>query len=165
MNEIQLDQDMTSLMIELNSFESPIKKTFQVLGMTLTNVTPEINEAYELERNETWGMGVMIVDPGNDFERFEIGEVRAGDVFWMVGNEQVNYLGEFVTQLGGEARSPSSPPESGGNTSAIVFPDGSARVRVVYSTDRETGRYSNTQYMRLEPKDIAALNSLPSTDR
>ena len=56
---------------------------------------PAIDEAYDLRATKT--KGVMIVDPGDRFADFEVGELRPGYVFWMVGNDKVENLRAMLT--------------------------------------------------------------------
>jgi len=156
-DEITIDASDTEMKIELKPIDSPIVTKYQLLGMTLADVNPEIDEAYDLLSSET---GVMIIDPGTRFEEFAIGELRPGYVFWEVGNDSVSDLREMVSHLVQEAKSPTIPPGADGNTTAWIEKNGDAKVRVVYNLDNEEFRGSNTQYMRLTQKDIAELMEL-----
>ena len=126
--------------------------------MTLTDVTPAVNKAYDLNADNV--RGVMIVDPGDRADDFAIGELRPGYVFWMVGNDRAGDLQTMVNRLVQEANAPTIPPGAAGNTSAWIEPDGTAKVRVVYLFENESSRGTNTQYMRLEPRDVAELVTL-----
>jgi hypothetical protein len=78
----------------------------------------------------------------------------------MVGNDRVGDLQTMVDRLFQEANAPTIPPGAAGNTSAWIEADGTAKVRVVYLFDNESARGTNTQYMRLEPRDVAELVTL-----
>jgi protocatechuate 3,4-dioxygenase beta subunit len=156
--ELVVDSDETELEIALQRFEMPVTREYQVLGMTLTDVTPAVNKAYDLNADNV--RGVMIVEPGDRAEDLAIGDLRPGYVFWMVGNDRAGDLQTMVNRLVQEANAPTIPPGAAGNTSAWIEPDGTARVRVVYSFRNESSRGTNTQYMRLEPRDVAELVTL-----
>lgn len=156
--ELVVDSDDTEMKIALQRFEMPVAKQYQLLGMTLTDVTPAVNEAYDLNADNV--RGVMIVDPGSRVDDFAIGELRPGYVFWMVGNDRAGDLQTMVDRLFQEANAPTIPPGAAGNTSAWIEADGTAKVRVVYLFDNESARGTNTQYMRLEPRDVAELVTL-----
>ncbi len=176
MEAVATDASNLETTIVLKNFASPIQTSRDVLGMTLTDVTPAIDAAYDLSGTEFWRMmfadadndpsagyrvsGAMVVDRGDDFERFEIGELQPGYVFWMVGNDEIASTSEFITRLLAEAKSPTIPPSAPGNMSASTLPDGGARVRVVYNFANENVSGSNTQYMRLTKDDIAELERL-----
>jgi len=156
--EFAVDANNTEIKIRLKPIELPSVAKYQVLGMTLANVTTAMNEAYDLRAGKT--KGVMIFDPGNRTEDFAIGELRSGYVFWMVGNDRVRDLKALVSKLVQEAKSPTVLPDSPGNTSAWIEKNGDARVRVVYSFDNQQMQGTNTQYMRLTPQDVAELERL-----
>ncbi len=155
---LKIESSDTEMSVLLEPIEPPLAIEFGVLKMTLTDVTAAINKAYELDRGNS--DGVMIVDPGEHAAELEVGELRPGCVFWMVGNDRVGDLRTMVDCLVREATAPSIPPGGNGNTSAWIEKDGTAKVRVVYSFDSERGRGTNTQYMRLAPEDIAELVAL-----
>lgn len=176
MEAVATDASNLETTIVLKNFASPIRTSRDVLGMTLTDVTPAIDAAYDLSGTELGRMmfadanndplagyrvsGAMVGDRGDDFERFEIGELQPGYVFWMVGNDKIASTSEFITRLLAEAKSPTIPPGGPGNMSASVLADGGARVRVVYNFTNENGRGTNTQYMRLTREDIVELERL-----
>lgn len=156
--ELNVGASNTEMIVTLERVDSPITTTHEMLGMTLADVTTAIDGAYDLQSEIT--KGVMIVEPGKSFDAFDIGELRPGYVFWMVGNDRVTDLRSMVSRLVLEAKSPSIPPGSEGNTSAWTVDNGSAKVRVVYTYSNEEGHGTNTQYMHLAPKDIAELETL-----
>lgn len=145
--------------VSLKPIQSPIAATQNLLGMTLADVTPAVNDAYDLNAARTGG--VMIVDPGDQFESLGIGELRSGYVFWMVGNDNVGDLRTMIDFLIQEARSPTTPPDGQGNTSAWIDREtGKSHVRVVYSLNNEHFQGTNTQYMVLTPKQVDELDAL-----
>ena len=152
--DITIDASDTEMKIALKPIDSPIVTKYQLLEMTLADFNPEIDEAYDLLSSKT---GVMIIDPGTRFEDFAIGELRPGYVVWCVGNDRVSDLREMVSHLVQEAKSPTIPPGTDGNTSAWIEKNGEAKVRVVYNFDNAQFQGSNTQYMRPNQKDIAEL--------
>lgn len=151
-----LKENQLEMTVRLEPIASPITETHQMLGVTFTDVTEEIAKAYELSRTK----GVMVVDPGDRFKELAIGELRAGDVFWAVGNDKVSDLRAMVAQLVKEAKSPTIPPHAPGNTSALLDPNGGALVRVVFSYNDDRGHVSMTQHMKLTLRDISELERL-----
>lgn len=158
LDDLNIDGNKTDMRILLEPFDVPISNTHSMLGMTLVDVTQALDEAYDLKMTNL--LGVMILAPGKQFEDLEIGELRPGYVFWMVGNDRVSNIRELVSHLVQEAKVPTIGLNSDGNPSAWIEDDGDAKVRVVYSYDSETGRGTNTQYMRVTPKDVEDLEQL-----
>lgn len=158
---IDVNESNLNMTVMLTPFESPLTTTHQVLGMTLVNLTDAINSAYDLQLGSP--QGVMITNPGTRFREFEIGELKPGDVFWMVGMESVDNLQAFVGQLIQEAKSPTRPPAPGVNPSAYPGDDGEMYVRVVYLYNDDRGDGTNTQYMKLTPQDIAEFEKVLET--
>ncbi|TWU48812.1 BlaR1 peptidase M56 [Rubripirellula tenax] len=156
--KIDVDSPNLEMEVKLQVIASPVTTTHSILGMTLADVTSELDQAYDLDADRI--KGVMIVDPGNEFESLEIGELRAGFVIWMVGNDRVANFDEMLRQLVKEAKTPTVPQGAQGNTSAIPLKDGGAMVRVVYAYNTVDSRGTNTQYMKLTADQIAELEKL-----
>ena len=70
-------------------------KAVAVLGMQLTDVTPELQATYDLgfERD------ALILDPGKDSERLQIGRLVEGYNFLMVGEKRIGSVREFINQI------------------------------------------------------------------
>ncbi|MFN8710740.1 MAG: carboxypeptidase-like regulatory domain-containing protein, partial [Planctomyces sp.] len=160
--ELTISETKQEVVVTLEDFKPPIESTHKVLGMTMASVTDEMDQAYDLQRQNT--KGVMIIDPGDRFEDFGIGQLRSGDVFWMVGNDAVHDLRTMVRQMVKEAQSPTVPRGASGNrnTSAWILEDGTAMVGVVYGYNDDRGHGTNTQYMKLTPQDVTELEQLLS---
>ena len=156
--ELDIDANDLDKTITLKSFDAPIAKTYSVLGMTLADITESLDDAYDLGTNKN--NGVLILDPGTRADEFEIGELRPGYLFWLVGNEKIVDTQKFVQQLVKEATPPIDPD---GNQSAWIENDGDAKVRVVYTYNNEKAHGTNTQYIRLTPQDVAELEQLLKT--
>ncbi|WP_165066712.1 M56 family metallopeptidase [Paludisphaera rhizosphaerae] len=136
-----VDGDEEGIAIDLKPMELPSTfKSHEVLGMKLTEMTPELRKAYEIYTDK----GVVVMDPGADSYRFGIGRLAKGYTFWMVGRTQVGTVQEFVKQLIAEA-------ERGGNTPA--------HVRVVYCFVGAEQEGTNTQYLNLTPADVDQLKA------
>lgn len=120
------------------------EKPVELFGMLLATVTPRIRKQYGLPDTA----GVIVLDAGENPSRFGIGDIRAGDTFWMVGDDAVEDIVDFLVILFGKR------PQQ--RNSQVSPPEEPHEVRVVYlfrrvSTD---GRwYSNTQTMMLTDKD------------
>lgn len=63
---------------------------YDVLGMQLADVTPELQSAYDLR----WGRGVCVLDPGRRIEG-----VAEGDVLFAVGNKGSGNVRELIAQI------------------------------------------------------------------
>src|SRR5947209_20420062 len=74
-------------------------KKVKLLGMTLATVTDELRDAYDLSD----ASGVLILDPGKNPARLEIGMIHEGDRFWCVGDQDVKTLEDFANGLLAEA--------------------------------------------------------------
>ena len=139
--------------VEVNLHLEPVVLTnppapISLLGMNLSDVTPELQAAYDLNAPT----GVLILDPGTNTVRLGIGLRNRGERFWMVGNRQVKNLREMVTELLriNEIEPPGNPNEgSRGN------------IRVVYDLLRGAGTY--TARLKLTEEDMAELKKVAAT--
>jgi hypothetical protein len=114
------------------------KVTHELFGMKLVDVDEAIQKMFHLSRPD----GVLIIDPGPQSDRLEIGELKRGDSFWMVGESTVKDFAGFKKALQTATR--------GGADSATC--------RVVYNFRRPDFEGSNTQYIRLTRAQIAELS-------
>jgi hypothetical protein len=131
-----LKSDQIDLEVRLKPISWPAGlKTYTVLGMTLADVTPVFKDTYDLY----WERGALILDPGKDSDRLNIGDLAEGDAFWMVGETRIGSVREFVNQILAET--------AGQN----------ARVRVVYNFHRVDFDGSRTAYMNLTKVDLEQL--------
>ena len=149
-----IDNDIEGETIKLEQIETPLQPTVDLLGMKLIDVNENIAAAFELSSPD----GVMVVDPGNDTARFEIGDLKSGNVFWMVGKQQVANLDEMLEQLAAEAESPATAGLAA--RMAAMVTGQLLPVRVVYRLHDVRLYGTNTQHMRLTPEDIKAINSM-----
>jgi hypothetical protein len=109
-----------------------------VLGMQLTDVTPGLKSAYDLYLDR----GALILDPGKDSDRLDIGDLAEGYCFFMVGNRRIGSVREFVDRI---------LAETAGKDAA------ECSVRVVYTFSTADSSGSNTQYMKLTKDDRKQL--------
>jgi hypothetical protein len=124
-------------------FKNP-PRPVTLLGMKLANVTPELQAVYNLDSST----GVVILDPGTNHLRLEIGALSPGERFWVVGNGEINNLRELVKELLRiDAITPPGDPNEGCH--------GSIRVAYVYRNFAGT----NTQRLKLTDADRAELKS------
>ncbi len=139
---LDLAADEQELDLQLESISLPRDfKTYEVLGMQMTDVNAEWKAAYDFWSDQ----GALILNPGNDAARFKIGEMEKGDYFWMAGDVRIATVKEFVDQIITEAESQQGPPFS---------------IRIVYTFSRMTIDGSNTQYMQLSQAEIEGLKRL-----
>jgi hypothetical protein len=139
---LALDADKDSLEVRLQPIVLPAKmKTYDVLGMTLTDVTPDLKATYDLYHDR----GAVILDPGPDFKRLDIGTLAEGFNFWLVGERPIHSVREFVDQIVKEAGDQAADPSS---------------IRVVYTfkTPEQVGSMTST--LKLTKDDIARLKTL-----
>jgi hypothetical protein len=138
---IAVDSDINDLDVGLQEIPLPPNlKSVTVLGMKLTDLTPQLRTAYDLWDEK----GALILDPGPESERLDIGTLAHGYNFWMVGHKQIGSVHEFVEQILIEAAAQASAPYS---------------VRVVYSLSSLEFDGTNTQYLTLSKDDIAQLKA------
>jgi hypothetical protein len=134
-----LDGDKDGLELRLQTIALPADlKKHAVLGMQLADVTPELKAAYDLRQDR----GALILDPGQDSDRLNIGQLAEGDSFWMVGNKRIGGVREFVDQI---------LSETGGLVAEEYL------VRVVYYFSRPDVVGNNTQHLKLTKDDIQQL--------
>ena len=131
---IDSDGPTENLEIQMNAIELPNLKSYSVLGMKLAYVNQDVKEAYNLY----FDRGALILDPGENSERFQIGKLEPGNNIWMVGQRRIASVREFVEELIAEAE---------------VQKLRTIHVRVVYHFKNG----SNTQYMLLTKADLESL--------
>lgn len=138
---IAVERDINDVDVRLQKIPLPPNlKSFAVLGMTLTDLTPELKKTYDFSDDS----GALIVDPGPDSQRLDIGILARGHNFWMVGNELIASVREFVEQILAEADVQTSEPYS---------------IRIVYTFSSFGFDGGHTQFLKLSKEDIAQLKS------
>jgi hypothetical protein len=139
---LDLDGDKSDLDVRLQAMNAPTDlKTVTVLGMKLTDTTPELRTAYSLFDTG----GALILDPGPNSVRLGIGRLEHGYNFWMVGNKRVANIREFVEQILAEAAAQNRDQYS---------------IRVVYSLSTLAFDGTNTQYLKLTKDDIEQVQGV-----
>jgi protocatechuate 3,4-dioxygenase beta subunit len=134
--------DRDDLEIRLRDIELPADlKTYSVLGMQLADLTPEVKDAYDL----FYDSGAVIIDPGKDSDRLQIGQLSESFCFWMVGNEEVGSVREFIEQILTETANQNAAKHS---------------VRVVYGLSTPEFDGTNTQYLPLTNDDLKQLQAV-----
>ncbi len=134
-----LNSDKLDLELRLRPIPIPAGlKAHEVLGMQLTDVTPELKSAYDLFNEH----GAMILDPGKDSDRLEIGHLVEGYTFWMVGQQRIGSVREFVDHI---------LAETAGQNAEVYS------VRVVYSFRTVDFVGTNTQYLKLTKDNLKQL--------
>jgi beta-lactamase regulating signal transducer with metallopeptidase domain len=139
---IAVNGDQNDLQVQLKPIALPADlKKHTVLGMQLADVTPESKSAYDLY----FDRGALILDPGKDSDRLNVGRLTEGYLFWMVGNKRIGSVREFVNQI---------LTETGGQDAATNG------VRVVYSFSTVDADGNMTQYLKLTKDDLKELQSV-----
>ena len=143
---IQLPEATPALELQLKPvvLEPPLK-TVPLFGMTLVDVTPELQTVYDLVDPT----GVLILDPGPDHQRLGIGTLDPGLSFWIVGERPIKNLREFAAEI---LRSNNLEPDK------ATPAGGPGGIRVVYRYRNRAG--TNTQRLKLTDQDIAELKEL-----
>jgi Carboxypeptidase regulatory-like domain len=91
-----LNSDQTDLEVRLRPISLPRDlKKYTVLGMQLADVTPELKSAYDIQQER----GAVILDPGQDSDRLQIGRIAEGYCFIMVGNKLIGSVRDFINQI------------------------------------------------------------------
>ncbi len=138
---LKLDRDK-NVEIQLQPIALPADlKKYVVLGMELADVTPELKSAYDLYHDR----GALILDPGKDYERLNIGQIAEGYEFWIVGKKRIGGLRDFVDQILAEI----------GDRDADEF-----SVRVVYTFSTPEFEGTNTQSLKITKEDIRQLRAV-----
>ena len=139
---LMLNADTANLELKLQPIVLPPDlKTYDVLGMRLADVTPALQAAYDLYHPK----GALILDPGPDAARLEIGEIAEGNEFWMAGNNQISGLRDFIDRI---------IAETGGRDADIHS------VRVVYNVVTAEFEGTNTQHLKVTRDDLKQLQTL-----
>ena len=139
---ILVDRDQSDVEIQLARIELPKNlQTETILGMQLADVTKPIADAYDVPLTG----GALILDPGRDSKRLEIGDLEKGFSLWMVGNTRIRGVREFVERILTEV----------GDRDEDFY-----SIRVVYSFFAVEFEGTNTQYLRLTKDDIAELRRI-----
>ncbi len=109
--------------------------------MQLTDVTPELQATYDLG----FERGALILDPGKDSERLQIGRLVECYNFLMVGEKRIGSVREFINQILAETATQDTDEYS---------------VRVVYSFRTLDFHGTNTQYLTLSKDDLKQLRKV-----
>jgi beta-lactamase regulating signal transducer with metallopeptidase domain len=127
-------------------------KPITLLGMQVVDLTAELQKKYDLYHNA----GVLILDPGSDYRRLGIDDLRAGYYFWEVGEKEIKNTREMVAELLRIQQIPA--PTNGKMTHHQEGFHG--LIRVVYAYRDLSGKGNNTQYLKLTDKDAEDLKKL-----
>jgi hypothetical protein len=133
--------------LEINLPLSPVvyahpPKVVRLLGMDLADMNAELQSVYSLWKPT----GVLILDPGTNYLRLGIGELRQGECFWRVGNKEVRNLKEMAAELLRIDALPHSVAPNEGSHGG---------VRIVYWFRNHGG--TMTQYIQLSEADVWEL--------
>jgi len=139
------DRDVT-LKIQPVELTEGIKK-IKLLGMEVADVTPSLQKLYNLSRGDA---GVVILNPGTDYEHLGIGKLEIGNSFWIVGHKKIKDAKEMISEI---LRINGKPaPTTGG----IIDEGHHGFVRIVYDMRKGT----NTQYLKLTDENVRQLRNV-----
>ena len=137
---VNSDQNEVEVRLKAISLPADLKK-YTVLGMQLADVTPQLKSAYDLY----FDRGAVILDPGKNSDRLNVGPLAEGNNFWMVGNNAIG-------------RSRVRRPDSRRNCRSRCRRTFS--VRVVFSFSTLDGDGNNTQYLSILKDDLQQLRDV-----
>jgi protocatechuate 3,4-dioxygenase beta subunit len=139
---IDLQTDNPSVDLVATRLVPPTNKVIHDLfGMKLIDVDDQMRELLLLSKYDR----IMVLDPGPNANRLNIGPITAGDAFFFVGNSPTKDFDAFASNLLAECQA----QQKAGRTEFSV--------RVVYSYRPPQGEWTNTQYMTLTAADLAQL--------
>ncbi|MBM4103941.1 MAG: hypothetical protein FJ263_07805 [Planctomycetes bacterium] len=143
------DRNYNDTVLRLEPCDDKPTVSFDLLGMKVADVTPQLQKQFDLFGDK----GVVILDPGKNFAILNIGELKPGYYFWMIGNKQVSNLKEMIAEI---LRIHTKPePKSGG----MIREGHHGNIRVVYGRRGST----NTQYLKLTDEQADQLRQLGKT--
>lgn len=136
-----VENDEAGITIQLKPMDLPKAfDTHDVLGMKLTDATPEFSLAYEFPQYT----GALVIAPGTESVRLGVGKLRKGFVFWAVGDKNVSNVREFVESL----------------ISATENQDGLKQgIRVTFTAVGAETDYVGTEQLRLTQADLDQLKA------
>jgi hypothetical protein len=131
--------------IRVKRFELP-KGTVvhNMFGMKLVELNDGLRTALSLY---PWDQ-VMILDPGHASTRLSIGQLQAGDAFWMVDDTRVKDFDDFAHRLLADCEEQKQQGRS-------VY-----AVRIVYDMVRQDDEGSMTMLITLNASDLAELQKV-----
>jgi hypothetical protein len=137
--ELELNHDFS---LDLNLAPIVLRsdpEKVQFLGMTLTTVTDELRDAYDLRE----GAGVLVLDAGLARARFGLGALEDGDRLWMVGDAKITTVADMAKGLLEEATKREDHT-----------------VRIVYDFADVSGSGTFTDHMKLTEADLDELRAV-----
>jgi len=138
------DDEMTLRMTPI-TLENPLEPV-ALFGMQLVDVTAELETAYDLFPYGFSTDGVMVLSPGADHRRLQIGDLKKTYCFHVIGEQRVTDVREMIGELLGQITR--HPTYRQGD-----IPD---PIRVVYTIPNGV----STAYLELTPADVAELGQL-----
>lgn len=133
------EKDLLDFELKLQPIPQQAPPAISVLGMKVVDCTDDVAKIYDLGV----GLGVVVIDPGEKAERFQIGRLEEGDCFWLINDKSVANVREWIAEiLAGQKPT-----------------DKKLGARVVYRCRRKNFIGTNTQFMELTPEDITSLNT------
>jgi hypothetical protein len=122
----------------------PTTEVHHLFGMKLIDLDDVLRKQLGLHRSSR----VMILDPGENSQRLDIGELQPGDAFWFAGTKKIENFAEFAAELLAEHERRQKEP--------LPF----TGLQVVYNFDHVDDDGSNTQHIKLTADDIAELRKV-----
>ena len=139
---LELTRDYDGLHLQLKAVPAiRTEPSVHVLGMELVDLNKELNDLYDVSLKS----GVLVLNPGQDHPRFNIGTMMRGDCFYLVGDTQVATVLEFVDAL---------------LRNVEYTQDGSGTCRVVYVFRRVDSTGTNTRSIKLTADDLKELEQV-----
>lgn len=148
--QMAVKDDANDLVIRLQAIKFPGSlKKYNVLGMQLVDVTPELKSAYDLQDE----YGALVLDPGVETARLGLDDIAAGCNLCVVGDRTVVDVAQFLRQTLAMATRQTANAH---------------KVHVVYVQQTPDFEAGMNRYLRLTNRDIdhlqTTLDQLTSED-
>ncbi len=122
---------------------APGQTIHELFGMKLVDGDTNLQERFFLYAPNR----LIVLDPGPNVARFQIGDLQRGNAFWFVGNKQIATFDQFASRLLAECE---AQQKTGQRDYAC---------RVVYDFSSLDFSGTNTQMMHLTEADVRELRA------
>jgi len=136
---VAAEKDLLDYELKLQPIPQQLPPAISVLGMKVVDCTEDVAKIYDLGA----ATGVVVVDPGENVERFQIGRLEEGDCFWTVNENKATNVRGFIIEILADQKPT----------------DKKLGARIVYRYRRKNSIGTNTQFLELTPEDIASLKA------
>lgn len=139
---LELTRDYDGVQLQLKALPATqIGPSVHILGMELVDLNKELSDLYDVSLRS----GVLVLNPGKDHPRLNIGNLMRGDCFCLVSETKVATVSEFVDAL---------------LCNVDHRQDGGSTCRVAYVFRRVDSTGTNTQHIELTTGDLKELEQV-----